>query len=69
VRVMCVLTPLSPWGRTGTIRSSWRSRAVAFRSFQALMGHRHGIGSASVARWEHHVLFATHAALLANGAV
>jgi hypothetical protein len=27
VRVTCVLTRLSPWGRTGTTRSSWRSRA------------------------------------------
>jgi hypothetical protein len=45
VRVTCVLTRLSPWGRTGTIRSSWRSRAGAFRSFQAWIGRRHGIAS------------------------
>jgi hypothetical protein len=28
-RGTCVLTRLSPWGRTGTIRSSWRARAIA----------------------------------------
>jgi hypothetical protein len=27
VRVTCIITPLSPWSRTGSIRSSWRSRA------------------------------------------
>jgi hypothetical protein len=55
VRVTCVLTPLSPWGRISTIRSSWRSRAVAFHGSHALIGRRHGIGSASIARWQRHV--------------
>ena len=27
VRVTCIITWLSPWSRTGTIRSGWRSRA------------------------------------------
>jgi hypothetical protein len=43
---------LSPWAWTGAIRSSWRSRVVAFRVFQALIDRRHGIGSASAARWK-----------------
>jgi len=42
--------------------------APSLRSFQTLMGRRHGIGSASVARWERRVPFATRAAPLANGA-
>ena len=61
VRVTCVLTRLSPWSQAGTIRSSWRG-------FQALMGRCHGIGFASVARWQRHVAFATHATPLANRA-
>jgi hypothetical protein len=67
VKVTRVLTRLSPWGRTGTIRSSWRSRAVAFRGFQALMDCRHGIGSVSVARSERHAPFLRNVAPLANG--
>ena len=32
VRVTCIITRLSPWSRTGTIRSSWRSRAGFVKS-------------------------------------
>jgi hypothetical protein len=61
MRVTRALTRLSPWGQTGTIRSSWRSRAVAFRGFQAWIGRRHRIApQAFIARWERHVAFATH---------
>jgi hypothetical protein len=32
VRVTCIITRLSPWSRTGTIRSSWRSGAGFVKS-------------------------------------
>jgi hypothetical protein len=32
LRVTCIITRLSPWSRTGTIRSGWRSRAGFVKS-------------------------------------
>ena len=32
VRVTCIITRLSPWSRTGAIRSAWRSRADFVKS-------------------------------------